>query len=228
MTGRSYPISIFLDTLLEIMVLPVIIDDLKTHKVSEFNNKKRAIYKNLIINICASFEVFLEETLVQSIDFISEKAESSKEIPANIKVRIAENLINKSDNRQIWEISDDGWRNHLKINLEALKNKFHTPRPDKIDDYFYKSIGIKSISKNWKWSGFSAKNSEDYLNNFMTLRGNIVHRYKPNKQIHKIDILRHINFLHRICCITANTVDDKVFEITKKRIWSNHEIRNLL
>jgi hypothetical protein len=222
------PLLPYIETLIDAFELYDVVDDLKKNKVNRLNKKRQAIYRNLIVNLCASFEVAMETILDTGIEFITKNAKSSSKIPTNVKLRISNSLIATKDERKIWEISDNGWKKHLKSNHSILKERFNTVRPHVIDEYFFKSIGIKNISESWSWNGQNSDKTSEILNEFMDLRGQITHRYNVNKIIYAKDIQRYLNLLHRIATCTSNEISNHIYNITKQHPWEKIKLVTII
>lgn len=223
-----HPILSEIRALIEAYQLLVSVGDLEQAKVKGITKKRRALYRASIVYICASWESFLEAAIEDGIEFIINESSTSSQLPQNLLIRISTRLIDTKDAREIWKISNDGWKNELKINFKLLIDKFNTARPDQVDELIYKTIGIKNISNNWKWQGQSTTASKRKLNEFMDLRGNIVHRIFHDKPITDAMISGYVNFLYRISCITSNVIHEHIFQITQKYPWENKKIENLV
>jgi hypothetical protein len=223
----DHPMSAYFETLIETFSLLTIIDDIERHKVKNLNKKKNAIYKASIIHICASLESFLEDCVNHSIENMNKYAVKSNQIPINILLSISARLKENKDERAIWKISDDNWKMELIKNTETLTEKFNTPRPAKIDEYIFKTIGLKDLSHHWFWKGQSYQQSIKKLNKFMDIRGDLTHRYKSDHKVNLNSLVEYGNFIYRISCISSNVLREHTKNITMKDCWTEVKYKKL-
>ena len=221
---KNHPLHSFLETLLEANQLLLIIDDLEENEVEDFEKKEQAIYKNLIINLSACFEVSLNTILDDAVAHLIDKLKSSDKLSNNVKIRISTNLIKSKDEREIWKISGDGWKDEVVKNFETLSKKFNSPRPDNIDDLFYKTIGLKKITDSFHWDNNTKEESIKMLNDFLDLRGKITHHYRIKKSISYEDIQKYVNYLYCIGICASNKVKEHLFKLTNSEPWYTKKV----
>jgi hypothetical protein len=225
---RSHPCIEYLLTLTEAVSLINISDDLKKHKVVNLNKKKAALYKATIIHLCAAWERFLEAVVEDSLDCLVKNANKSSQIPTNLLLRISKHLNSCQDEREIWKISDSGWKNELRSNYNTLKSKFNTPRPQNVDEFIYQTIGLKNLSNSWRWVGQNKEKSIQKLNEFMDLRGDLTHKLRTSKNVHQIVIEIYINFFYRISIISSNIIRKHIYSLINIYPWDYQKPRTLL
>lgn len=218
---NQHPLDSELDALLEAYTLVVIAREVGNSDTGTKNKKRQALYKASIIFICASLETFLEVAIENSLKFIIDNIEKSDSLPENLKLRISKRLNESKDEREIWKISDQKWKDELLINFRLLKEKFNTPRPHNIDEFVYQTTGLKNISDYWYWQKHSASSSKKNLNNFMSIRGDITHRVFIDEKIYVNRIDKYMNFIYRISVITSNELREHVYSIVNKYPWDH-------
>lgn len=236
MNKREHPQLEFLKALNETYYLVEISKDLiscneNEKRITNIIKKKQALYMCTIVNLCASWELFIEALIGDSLECIINYSEKSDQLPNNLKNRIALELLEKRKNHnpeiEIWKISDDGWKNLLKENHLTLKSRFNTPKTDNVNDFVYKTIGLKDISKNWKWKNHSIIKSKNKLNNFIKIRGNIAHRITNDSSIYFNTIDNYIDFLYRLSTLSSNAVRKHIYEMVGMYPWEEHKFQSL-
>lgn len=223
-----HPIYFQIQALIEAYHLLIVSNDIADAKVKLFRRKKRALYRSSIITICASWESFLEAAVEAAIKHMITYLDDPNKTPNNLKARISERLIASKNPIEIWKISGENWQSQLRLNYEILIDGFNTPRPTQVDDFIFKTLGLREVSKKWAWRGQSAAVTCKKLNEFMDLRGDIVHRVFPNRNIHSATIAGYINLLYRIACITANELREHVHHLTGKHPWGKKKVENIV
>jgi hypothetical protein len=225
---KNHPLHSFLETYLEANQLLLIIDDLEENNVHNYQQKEQAIYKNLIINLSACFEVSLNTILKYATEHLLNNLDNAQKLPNSLKIRISSNLNKSKDDREIWKISGDGWKEEVNKNFEILKNKFNSPRPENIDKLFHKSLGLKKVTNTFHWDDKTKEESIKILNYFLDLRGQITHHYKIEDSIDKSDIPIYFNFLYCLGTCISNYVRDHLINLTNVEPWYKKEIRDII
>ena len=223
----NHPLASYLETLIEGLNLASIAEDLEKYNVPKLVSKKRILYKAAIITICASWEAYLETVVDNSLNCLIDKATSHQQIPYSVLVRISNRLNKSPDERNIWKISDDGWKLEFRSNFDILKNNFNTPRPKNVDDFILKTLGINKISSHWHWKGQTFEKSIKKLDDFMDLRGDLTHRFLSNQVVTLKTLKSYSNFFYRIATITANVLRKHIHSLVNEYPWIYYSPRNI-
>jgi len=83
---------------------------------------------------------------------------------------------------------------------EELKH-FNTPRSDKTKKIYSDFLDIKDVTEGWKWSNYEPQKAREQLNQWIDIRGEVVHHSKDvsaNPQPHvvkKSDLEKCVTFL---------------------------------
>jgi len=235
MAKREHPQVEFWKAILEMFYLVEISKDLTEYnkldgiKIKNLNKKRQVLYMSTIVNLCASWELFIDALITDSIEWML-KIKTAEKLPNILKNRIALNLLEKREKSipelEIWKLSDGGWKNLLRDNHTILKNKFNTPKAENVDEFVFKTIGLRNLSSNWKWKNQSNVKTKNKLNNFIKIRGDIAHRISADP-INFNTIGEYIDFLFRLSTLSSNVIREYIYTIVGSYPWKEHEFKGL-
>ena len=218
------PLIIFLQLLVETDYLLALVPEIEVSKVPRYNKKKQGVSRAIIVNLSACLESYFTNVIMAAIETIAFRAQNADSIPMKLRLKISRKLTASKDERAIWCIADQGWRNKLVENAEALTNKFNSARPTTVDQLFEDTIGLVDISKKWKWPRSSAEKNCRFLNSFMDLRGEIAHKLKTKENITHEKLHNYRAFLNKLANITNNIVREYIFETCGHYPWAEEAI----
>jgi hypothetical protein len=119
--------------------------------------------------LCAAWELYLEEWLVESIRILIQRATSPKQLPQPVQKEIAKVARESKHELKPLELAGDGWAtvydNHAPQTVQGL----NTPQSTNIDPLFKRLAGVEELSASWSIG-------VDTLNNFVSARGDMAHR----------------------------------------------------
>lgn len=183
------------------------------------------LHKSAIVLLTACWESYIETIVTDAFDILLKNADDYKVFPNSVLVKASKEIKNDKDDRKVWDLAGDGWKNVLIDYKNSLLKKeidhFHVPRASNIDDLFYKIIGLENLSKNWTWKGQNNNDSIQTLELFIDLRGSIAHKIKVNKSIRKTDILYYLNFINNLTVSTNNCVNNYLKDRLGEKPWDN-------
>jgi hypothetical protein len=166
--------------------------------------------KSGLVLLCACWEAYIEELARTAFDFMLSHVDDPDRIPARVLVAASSSLRSSSDEREVWKLAGSGWRRvmrgHRDEMLAQCIGRMHTPRPDNIDHLFDSLIGYRSLSAAWKWKGMSNSRVLTYLNELITLRGEIAHRVTASGYVRKRQVEKGVGFIQRLAAISSNRV----------------------
>ncbi len=154
-------------------LLPDVSQLIQTHRdVNPDGRGRRALghlTRSGVVMLCAAWELYIEEVLVEGAKFLVQDAESPHFLPDPVKGRISQTA--KSDTHAFGalKLCGDGWKT---VYTDAVLNDvsiFNTPKIGKINELYKKWLGLNDISVNWRHPSAS-------LNAFVEARGAIAHR----------------------------------------------------
>jgi hypothetical protein len=128
------------------------------------------------------------------------------------------------DERKVWELAGDGWRSVLEAHRDNLFERYigrlNTPRPAQVDTLFESLIGLRSLSKHWKWKGMTNKKAVAKLDELITLRGEIAHRVTASQPVQRRYVEGAVEFINRLAAISSNTVAQYIIELSGVTPWT--------
>lgn len=95
-----------------------------------------------------AWEAYVEDLLLEAIEFLLRKAKSHEAFADGLKVRVSEFLTQKGSGSKplsYWNLADDGYRKLLREEAEGLIEAFHTPSTQNVNGLFKKALGCKDV-----------------------------------------------------------------------------------
>lgn len=198
-------------------------------KKAGYKHNVAVLNKSAIVLLVACWECFIEDLAESAFSILLRRATKHDIFSGKVLTEAAKPLKESKDDREVWQLAGDGWRNVLKNHKSTLftryTGKLNTPRPEQVDALYESLLGIKSISSNWHWKGTSANDSVSKLTDLIDLRGTIAHRVASSRRVHKKDVLDYVDFINRIAVQTSNSVRTLIIEKTGKEPWPFYSYR---
>ena len=94
-----------------------------------------------------------------------------------------------NDERRVWALAGDGWREELETYGALLLQRLNTPMSRQIDELFRCALGMKRISDSWHWQRMSRNRARSKLDAFIDLRNSLAHRSKAKRTVRKDTVL---------------------------------------
>ena len=98
--------------------------------------------------------------------------------------------------------------------IKRYVGRLNSPRPKQVDELFENLIGLRAISKFWKWQGTSNKRVLDRLDKLITLRSEIAHRVSTGTSVRKSQVDDARDLIGHLSALSSNQVSDHLEEIT--------------
>lgn len=175
--------------------------------------------KSAIVLVVACWEAFVEDLAKTSLEFMIAHATDHRAFPDVVLERVA----SKNNGLKAWTLAGDGWKKALSDNLTEVLAKttgtLNTPRAVQVDDLFSKTIGLKDISKTWKWSSRTSAQAVTALDALVTLRGGIAHRVKHSNSVRKQDVMNAFDLVGRLSVRCNNEVRTFIHSRIDKYPW---------
>lgn len=86
----------------------------------------------------------------------------------------------------------------FKTRLEEDLKRFHNPSSDKTKKLYKDYLGLDDVTEFWKWNNYEPEKAKAKLNEFIKLRGDVVHHSKDVVQAHPVskdELSKCIKFL---------------------------------
>jgi len=187
--------------------------------------------KSALVLLVACWESFVEDTATLAFRFMLDEAQSPDAFPSPVLALAAKPLREHKDHRKVWELAGDGWRIVLKKHeaavLREVAGKLNTPRPRQVDDLMERLLGLKKLSREWKWRGMSADRAATRLDEAVTTRGEIAHRVKAGEYVRKDYVESTATFIQQLAAISSNRVAQHVEARMGKAPWPRMSYRGI-
>ena len=133
--------------------------------------------RSATVMLCAAWERYNENLLLESIDIILTTTLAAKDLPTDVKKYLSRKV--KEDKNEIYpiELADNGWRNLWKGNAVNETEFLHTPNSKKLETLFKRFLGLPNYINFWK------PNSSLKIDDFIRVRGEIAHNGSKAKYL---------------------------------------------
>lgn len=180
--------------------------------------------KSAVVLITAFWEAYCEDIAAEGLEHIIKHAKSANALPNELKKLVAKKLMNADHELEVWKVADDGWRQYLKDHLKELKEqrdrRLNTPKTQQINELFKSALGIEQVSHSWVWAKkLPAKRASEKLDKYVSLRGAIAHRGKPNTSVTKANVTDYFEFVKSLVGKTGEGVNLHVKKASGKPLW---------
>ncbi|WP_166742286.1 MAE_28990/MAE_18760 family HEPN-like nuclease [Burkholderia cepacia] len=179
--------------------------------------------KSSIVLITSFWESYCEDLAEEALEVIVEHAPNADALPKEIKKVIAKALKEDKNELAIWRISDDKWRDVLRMNFVELKTErnktFATPKSFNVNHLFESALGLSDMSSNWKWERMTAVQAAKKLNEFVSMRGDIAHRGSSTSTVKKSQVVDYLKHVKMLAAKTGGAVKKHVKAITGQDLW---------
>ena len=179
--------------------------------------------KSAVVLLVACWEAYVEDLATAAFDAMLARATSPQAFPRKVLALASKALKESNDQTSVWALAQDGWKQVLSDHRRQLFKRYvgtlNTPRPAQVDTLFGCLIGIKALSKSWKWSGRSNSSVLQALNGLVTLRGEIAHRVQTSRAVHKTYITQSLELVNRVAAVSSNQVREFVAQRVHDLPW---------
>ena len=190
-----------------------------------YKHNVQILNKSAIIMLISMWESYIEDLAEMAFDYLLNSAKLPEVIPSKV-LTLASNKLKKDKNdKAVWKLAGDGWKNVLKTHREYVLDKYigklNTPRPKQIDSIYYELLGMQSLSSLWYWRSMSNTQAISALENLITLRGSIAHKLSTSKSVTKAHVHKSVTLVLRMAIISSNRVNKHLEKITGENPWDD-------
>ncbi len=179
--------------------------------------------KSAVVLMCAAWEAYCEDIAAEAVDHLVEHATDASKLPKELRKQIAKELKTDLDNLAIWDLADDGWRQHLRTRTRVLANErnrnLNTPKTENITKLFRDAVGLPRVPSAWYWQKMSAEQAADKLDSYVSLRGDIAHRSKAAETIKKSDASKFGEHVKRLVEKTDSYISQQLAKVCDKGLF---------
>ena len=127
------------------------------------------ITRSAILMLCAAWERYVENALIEGAQFLAEMSSSPRELPLVIQQTIAKSVTAKNQHELMClSLAGTGWKD---VYVELVRREtelLNTPKSRQLDEMFGKFLAAVDISTQWSCG-------KDAFDAFVSLRGEIAH-----------------------------------------------------
>lgn len=214
------PLKTFQENLQEVKNL-LAIHSLTTGKSPGRRSPEIAVLnRSGIVLLVACWEAFVEDLADKTFSALLRGAPSPFYFPKSVQKLVAQSLRADPKELKLLNLAGDGWRSVFE-QYKIEKNRgfiggFNTPSAKNIDDLFAGLIGLPNLSKCWTWRTITPADARKRLTTLIKLRGDIAHRVKSRKTIHKSTVEQHLEFIQRLAEHSNYRVDRHLKDLTRR------------
>lgn len=190
-------------------------------------HRLEVLNKSAIVLLVASWEAFIEDLAEESFKFLLANASSHDMIPTKVRIKSVDDMKKSANNLDLWQLAGNGWQKVLQSHkskiLDNSIGRLNTPKQKNIDDIFEDLLGF-DLSSKWSWLPTMTPNKAcTKLDNLIVIRGNIAHRAKATKPVHKDTVIDYTKFIYRLAVKSNNTVNTWLLKATGKSPFKTYK-----
>jgi len=163
-----------------------------------------------VVMLCAAWEVYIEEVILESVLYLSTELQHPKELPKKVQKELARVVKESKHELKPLELAGEGWKTLYKNHARETLVTLNTPKSGNLDKLFYRFLGIEQLSSIWS-------NGVDGINQFVSIRGDIAHKGSGACYI-QIAKLRSFKTLVEKCVVET---DNYLAEYLREKIPRN-------
>jgi hypothetical protein len=167
------------------------------------------ITRSGVVMLCASWEHYCENLLRESARYLCTTLAGPLELHKEVQKEISKAVRDSSHELKPLYLSGDGWKQVYQDHVDTLLNALHTPKSGKLNDYFKRLLGVEKISAVWKLS-------ENTLDAFVSVRGDIAHRGRHADYVTINDLNTYRDQVRQYVVETDNAISAHLKAATKK------------
>jgi hypothetical protein len=167
-----------------------------------------------VLLLAAAWESFNEEVIYESAIFLSGNIEP-KDMPVEVKKNVSKSIVKDFEKNRIApfeKLTDDNWIEYYWDLVWNDIQNLNTPKTRQLNGLYKIHLGIEEISSCY---------SDETLDDFVTLRGQIAHRMRT-KEYFKLDKLKElITLINHLVKDTDYYLYAYLKELSGKAPWNN-------
>jgi HEPN superfamily RiboL-PSP-like protein len=127
------------------------------------------ITRSSVVMLCAAWEMYIEQLLVESATLLSKVVEEPTQLPLQVQKTIAKYVKKSEHELKVLALAGTGWEDILVEMARVDADKLNTPKSGVLDPLFESHIGLIDLSNHWSLG-------KKDINDFVTVRGGIAHK----------------------------------------------------
>ncbi|MEW8285685.1 MAG: HEPN domain-containing protein [Candidatus Thiodiazotropha endolucinida] len=154
-----------------------------------------------VLMLCAAWELYIEEVMIEGVVYFSGKLDSPKELPKTVQKELSIHVKESKHELKPLELAGEGWKSLYRNHAEDVLKGLNTPKSGNLNPLFKRFLGVEQLSDSWSLG-------KDTINDFVSTRGDIAHQ---GSQAQYITINNLTNYKSQIKA-TALDVDNMLTE----------------
>lgn len=142
--------------------------------------------RSSIVMLCAAWERYNENILLECIDKILETEIEASSLSKHVKEYLSTKVKENKSNIYPIELADNGWKNLWKGYAVNETNTLNTPNSENLNKLFKRFIGIEDYTLLWHQKSITK------INDFIKVRGEIAHNGSKSKYVRFNTLLNNI------------------------------------
>lgn len=159
------------------------------------------ITRSGVVMLCAAWEVYIEEAVMECVDYFGQYVDHPSELPKTIQKNLSRKVKNAKNELKLLELAGDGWVSTYNNYAKKSTSNLHSPKCTKINRRFNRYLGIEDISSFWSEEG-------ENVDNFVSDRGEVAHNGRRAKYIQIGTLKNHLSLIRRTTAETDNALAD--------------------
>lgn len=187
-----------------------------------FKNNVEVLNRSAILLITACWEVYVEDVATEAFNFMLENAPSIEKFPEEVRRKVSGQILRRKDEKlEIWNLAGTGWQQELRDYYKGIMEKrsdlLNTPKSEGVSNLFKSLLDLDNVCQFWKWRGMSSAQACAKLDEYITVRGDIAHRFRSKNNAYKGHAYSYLNHVVRLVDIT----DHQVRQFTEGKIGTS-------
>lgn len=170
------------------------------------------ITRSGVIMLCAAWELYVEDVIVEAAKHVVERADTHNELRSAIKKRLSLVAREHKHDHGPLELCGDGWRALYVASATKDVASLNTPKFGDISILFKKWLDLMDVERDWD-------TTRDELNEFVRTRGEIAHRGADATYISITKLRIYRTMIEGLVAKTDSRIAEHVRDITTQTAY---------
>jgi len=145
--------------------------------------------RSAVIMLCAAWERFNEDLLLEAIDVINRGIKSPNKLPIEVQKTISKKVTGHRHELKTIEMAGDGWKRLWRGFAEEETERFNTPKQAQLKELFLRYLGVSDFTAFW------IPRHVGKIDKFVEIRGEIAHKGSQAQYVHLRQLQAYIEIL---------------------------------
>jgi len=139
-----------------------------------------SIRKSMVVLMLSYWECYIEDEILETYTALYGKIRKAENLPDGVRHGLLSHLKNKHGTGWEWHLCGPSWKKHAESFVKKKCDDLNTPSAENIDKLVSQFCGKRNFTDDWYWSGISAKQTKEKLEQLIVIRGAIAHGRAPS------------------------------------------------